>query len=365
MADVATGRPVWALGLMSGTSMDGVDAARILTDGESIAALPAGEGFALPYPEPLRAAIAAVEGWAPAAETETLLDHWHAQAALALGPSAVVGYHGQTVAHEPERGRTRQLGDGARLASALGTPVVWDFRSADMAAGGEGAPLAPFFHWALARWIGAKAPVAFLNIGGVSNVTWVDPAAEAPEAEGALLAFDTGPGNALVDDFMRARVGLALDEDGALAGAGTVRSAVAPSNAASVYLARPGPKSLDRNAFQGVRAGVEALSVEDGAATLTAFTADCVAAALPHLPSPPSRWLVCGGGRLNKTLMGMLAERLDAPVEPVDTVGLDGDMLEAQAFAYLAVRVLRGLPTSAPGTTGCRHPVCGGRINQP
>jgi anhydro-N-acetylmuramic acid kinase len=371
--------PVWALGLMSGTSMDGTDAALLETDGTAIARL--GPGAVLDYRESELAALRAVTADPPAfraaegeaaatlAEAERAVVSLQARAAVALlagaVPSpAVVGFHGQTVFHAPEEGWTWQLGDGARLAAALNRTVVWDFRSADMAAGGEGAPLAPFFHWALARHAGLAEPVAVLNLGGVANVTWLDPGAGSPETPGALLAFDTGPGNALIDDFVRARTGAPHDAGGALASAGRAR-ALPRSNAAAAFLARPGPKSLDRNAFRGVLAAVEELPTEEGAATLAAFTAECAAAALPHLPAPPARWLVAGGGRRNAALMDMLGARLGAPVEPVEAIGADGDMLEAHAFAFLAVRVLRGLPTSAPGTTGCRAPVVGGRISRP
>ncbi len=249
------------------------------------------------------------------------------------------------------------------LARDCGRRVVWDFRSADVASGGEGAPLAPFFHFACAKWIGAERPVAFLNLGGVGNVTWVDPRAEVPETPEALLAFDTGPGNALIDDFLSVRRGLAFDADGAVAGAGRVDEGIVGSLADHPYLERVPPKSLDRQDFHMFLDLVAHLSTEDGAATLAAVTAACVAEAARHFPEPPERWLVCGGGRRNRTVMAMLAARTNAPVEPVEAAGLDGDMLEAQAFAYLAVRVLRGLPTSAPGTTGCRIPVCGGRVS--
>ncbi len=378
--EVGPGDPVWALGLMSGTSMDGVDAALLCTDGETIreiglgAFLPYREGDLSALPEVAadwaRYRLAGAEDAARLAEAEHEVVALHAMAAAALmandvAPPEVVGFHGQTVAHAPDEGWTWQLGDGARLARALNRPVVWDFRSADMVSGGEGAPLAPFYHWALARHVGASAPLCVLNIGGVANLTWVDPASDAPEAPGALLAFDTGPGNALIDDLVRARTGRPHDTGGTLATAGRVRRERLASNAAAAFLARPGPKSLDRNAFQPVRAAMETLLTEDAAATLTAFTADCVLAALPHLPAPPARWLVCGGGRHNGALMAMLAGRLSVPVDPVEAVGLDGDMLEAQAFAYLAARVLRGLPISAPGTTGCRSPVSGGRISRP
>ncbi len=380
MVEVSRGNPVWALGLMSGTSMDGVDAALVLTDGEAIAEY--GPSLFLAYDEGYRAGMFAANRAAAAVSTEILRDparwppaltrlaasavdiHLDAIGRLAGSPQ-VVGFHGQTVSHRPAEGFTLQLGDGAAVARGCGVVTVWDFRTEDMRAGGEGAPLAPFFHFALARQAGLGDPVAFLNLGGVGNVTWIDPAADAPEAPGALLAFDTGPANALIDDFMAARTGAGYDTGGATAARGAVASDALTGLAAFAYLDRTPPKSLDRNDFLPVLDAVSALSVEDGAATLTAFTADCVADSLRHMPSPPARWLVCGGGRKNLTLMRMLAERLDAPVDPVEAVGLDGDMLEAQAFAYLAVRVLRGLPTSAPSTTGCRAAVCGGRVSYP
>ena len=380
MVEVSQGKPVWALGLMSGTSMDGVDAALVRTDGETIAEF--GPSVFLAYDQGYRTQMSAANRAAPAAATSALRDpaHWPAAltrlaaSAVAIhleaigrlgGTPQIVGFHGQTVSHRPAEGFTLQLGDGSAVAAGCGVATVWDFRSEDMRAGGEGAPLAPFFHFALAKRAGLQAPAAFLNLGGVGNVTWIDPLMDAPQMPGALLAFDTGPANALIDDFMAARTGVGYDAGGAAAARGTIASDVLAQLPRFAYLDRTPPKSLDRNDFLPVLSAVSRLNTEDGAATLTAFTADCVAASLRHMPSPPTRWLVCGGGRKNLTMMRILAERLDAPVEPVEAVGLDGDMLEAQAFAYLAVRVLRGLPTSAPSTTGCRAPVCGGRISYP
>jgi anhydro-N-acetylmuramic acid kinase len=380
MVEVSQGNPIWALGLMSGTSMDGVDAALVRTDGESIAEF--GPSVFLAYDEEYRRQMSAANQAAPLASTATLRDpgRWppaltrlatsavkvHLVAIDRLGGSPlVVGFHGQTVSHRPAEGFTLQLGDGTAVATGSGVATVWDFRSEDMRMGGEGAPLAPFFHFALAKRAGLDAPAAFLNLGGVGNVTWIDPSVDVPEAPGALLAFDTGPANALLDDFMAARTGMGYDANGATAADGSIASVVLARLPGISYLDRIPPKSLDRNDFLPILKAVSGLSVEDGAATLTAFTADCVADSLRHMPSPPTRWLVCGGGRHNATMMRMLSERLDAPVGPVESVALDGDMLEAQAFAYLAVRVLRGLPTSAPTTTGCREPVCGGRISSP
>ncbi|MGM0584760.1 MAG: anhydro-N-acetylmuramic acid kinase [Pseudomonadota bacterium] len=374
-------QPIWALGLMSGTSMDGVDAALLRTDGEAIAAF--GPGAAFDYAPGEMAAAREVHGdWrrfrpAEGAAAETLVraeaevTQAHAAAAARLlaapgSPSAeVAGFHGQTVAHAPEEGWTWQLGDGAGLARALNRPVVFDFRSADMAAGGQGAPLAPFYHFALARRMGAEAPVCFLNLGGVGNVTWVDPAAEGPEAEGALLAFDTGPANALIDDWMRARTGEGCDRDGAAAAAGRVREDRLALNSVADWLGRPPPKSLDRNQFARTLGALEGLGLEDGAATLTALSARCAAAAQAHLPRPAQRWILCGGGRRNPVLAAMIAELVEAEVAPAEAAGLDGDLMEAQAFAHLAVRHLRGLPLSAPGTTGCASPARGGRRARP
>lgn len=370
--------PIWAMGLMCGTSMDGVDAAMLLTDGEGIAAFGPSLEVTPAYNNTRHALLervmadeaakgAGAEERADAARAVTDI-HFAAVTALRARlqeDAALLGFHGQTVFHDPAAGRTVQIGEAERLADLAGLPVIADFRSADMAAGGEGAPLAPFFHFALARHIGATEPVAFLNIGGVANVTWVDPGKDAPEDDGALVAFDTGPGNALVNDWMAQHRGEPLDRDGAAAAQGRVAEDRLRQNATDAYTARTPPKSLDRNTFALAGERMAGLSVEDGAATLTALTARTIAASVAHMPEPPARWLVCGGGRQNPVMMAMLGSALDAPVDPVEAVGLDGDMLEAQAFAYLAVRSLRGLPLSAPGTTGCASPVTGGVLSDP
>ena len=356
-----------ALGLMSGTSMDGVDAAVLETDGETIAGFgpSAFAGYGAEDRALLRGALGKWPGEAGLEAVEARVRAAHAAVVGRFDGLEVVGFHGQTLAHEPRGRGTHQIGRGDWLAREVGVPVVWDFRTADVASGGEGAPLVPFFHFACARWIGAEAPVAFLNLGGVGNVTWVDPRQPGPEAEGALVAFDTGPGNALIDDFLGLRLGRAFDEDGAVAAAGRVHAAALEGLAAHPYVARKPPKSLDRQDFHGFLDRVAGLSTEDGAATLAALTVGCVAEAARHFPEPAARWLVCGGGRRNRAVMAMLAQRTNGEVAPVEAVGLDGDMLEAQAFAYLAVRVLRGLPTSAPATTGVRLPVSGGRVSRP
>jgi anhydro-N-acetylmuramic acid kinase len=355
-----------ALGLMSGTSMDGVDAAVVETDGETIGFGPSAfRPYTAAEREALRAGLGLWPGEAGVEAVEAVVRRAHSEAVAGFEGIDIVGFHGQTLTHEPRGRGTHQVGRGDWLARDCGVPVVWDFRSADVASGGEGAPLAPFFHFACAKAIRAAGPVAFLNLGGVGNVTWVDPRAPAPEAAGALLAFDTGPGNALIDDLVRARLGQAFDADGAVAAAGRVHAGVLDGLAEHPHLRRPPPKSLDRQDFHGLMERVAGLSAEDGAATLAALTAACAAEGARHFPEPVTRWLVCGGGRRNRTVMAMLAARTNAAVEPVEAVGLDGDMLEAQAFGYLAVRVLRGLPTSAPGTTGARLPVSGGRVSRP
>ena len=363
---MAERRPLWALGLMSGTSMDGIDGAAILTDGVEIMGF--GPKRFEAFPPELRDRLVAAQGLWPdevAAALAADLDAAHAELALYFPTTELIGYHGQTLAHDPAGFRTHQAGDGARLADATGEPVVWDFRSADVLSGGEGAPLVPYFHHACARMAGLEETVAFLNVGGVANVTWVDPLTSAPETPGALLAFDTGPGNALINDLVRARHGLEMDEGGRLAAAGNVDEALVDEVLEDAYFARPAPKSLDRNHFAWVLDRIAGMNDADALATLTAVTAAGVAGSLRHMPEPPARWLICGGGRHNQTLMRMIGARGNAPVAPVEEIGLDGDFLEAQAFGFLAVRVLYGLPTSGPATTGARVPVCGGRISQP
>ncbi|KGJ03600.1 anhydro-N-acetylmuramic acid kinase [Paracoccus halophilus] len=361
-----------ALGMMSGTSLDGVDAALIETDGVRIADFgrSAYRAYSGNESAMLHGALGQWQDGPDAAEAGALSVAAHAALADGFPEAELVGYHGQTLAHDPGGRGTHQAGDGAALARRLGRPVVWDFRSEDVRQGGEGAPLAPFFHWACAEWAVAqghlpRAPVAFLNLGGVGNLTWVDPSAPAPEAPGACIAFDTGPANAPLNDLMRARRGQARDEGGALAALGQPDEGAIARFLTHPHFARPLPKSLDRDAFPDLAASVAHLPDADAAATLTHAAAAAVAAGLALLPQAPDRVLVCGGGRHNGAMMAALDARLPARVAPVEEAGLDGDMLEAQAFGWLAVRVLRGLPTSGPGTTGAPGPVCGGRISHP
>ena len=364
-----------AIGLMSGTSLDGVDVALLETDGEAISAFgPTGyrsyveaernllrraldAGAALTDRSARPGVLADAEAFvtrAQAEAVETLLTTERIDRASI----DVVGFHGQTVLHRPAERLTVQIGDGRALADRLGLPVVYDFRAADVAAGGQGAPLVPIYHQALARTLDRPHPIAVLNIGGVANVTFVDG--------GDPVAGDTGPGNALIDDFMRARTGSPLDRDGGQAARGRVHEDVVACVLADPFFALPCPKSLDRNAFAYANLALPELSVADGAATLSAVTAAAVARVVPHLPAPPKTWIVSGGGAHNPTLLRMLSEQLaPATVEGADAAGWSADALEAQAFAYLAVRSLRGLPLTFPKTTGVPEPMRGGVLVKP
>lgn len=357
---------VAALGAMSGTSLDGVDAAMVFTDGHKIERF--GETAYREYSHDEQAALRAALGqWSgDAVDRAThVIEQAHLSLLEQFDPADLIGFHGQTLAHAPRVQGTLQVGNGAWLSQALACPVVWDFRTADVELGGEGAPLAPFFHFACAQYIDAQEPVAFLNLGGVGNITYVDPAYAQPETPGALLAFDTGPANAPLNDLLQVRLGLAYDEGGKIARQGTVEQGALELFLAEPYFSKLPPKSLDRNNFSEMVALVSELNDADAAATLTAMCAAGVAEGMQHCPQQPSRILVTGGGRHNPVLMQMLSVSLDCPVVPVEDVGLDGDMLEAQAFAYLAVRVARGLSTSCPGTTGVRATVGGGIVSVP
>jgi anhydro-N-acetylmuramic acid kinase len=363
---------VRAIGLMSGTSLDGVDIALLETDGERIAAFgptgyrpysdderallrqALGEGAALTERTQRPGVLAAAEAFVTGVHDEAV-ETFLRDTGIRRSDIAVVGFHGQTVLHRPERRLTVQIGDGAALARRLGMTVAYDFRAADVAAGGQGAPLVPVFHQALAHTLDRPHPIAVLNVGGVANITWVDG--------GDPIACDTGPGNALIDDFMRARTGLPLDRDGDQAARGQVDAGFVARVLGHPFFAQPYPKSLDRNAFAFSNIGLPDFSVADGAATLSALTAAAVARIVALLPEAPRSWVVAGGGARNPTLMRMLAERLSpATVETALAIGWASDSLEAQAFAYLAVRTMNGMPITFPKTTGAPRPMTGGVI---
>ncbi|RAU21458.1 anhydro-N-acetylmuramic acid kinase [Paramagnetospirillum kuznetsovii] len=367
-----------ALGLMSGTSLDGVDAALVETDGEAVERL--GPSLTVPYPPERREALRAILGGVgDVAGVERDLTLFHAEVVKRLLREAgvdaaqvgLIGFHGHTIAHRPEERRTWQIGDGALLAAATGITVVNEFRSDDVAQGGQGAPLVPVFHRALAQ--GLKTPLAVLNLGGVGNITWIGKAGIGKAgigkagigADGGLLAFDTGPGNALIDDWMLRHTGKALDDGGSLAATGRMNTGKIAEFLTHPYFARTPPKSLDRDDFAAFAAALVAgMEAADGAATLAGFTAAAVSAAARHFPAAAERWLICGGGRHNKVIMMALTSQLGLPVEPVEAVGWDGDAMEAQAFAFLAVRAARGLPITYPETTGAPRPLGGGRVHR-
>jgi anhydro-N-acetylmuramic acid kinase len=366
---------IWAVGLMTGTVLDGnIDVALLKTDGETIERF--GPYTLAPYAPEVRrlleATLAAARKWnfeGPEpplfAEAEDALTRAQSDAVrtfveregMSLGEIGIVGFHGQSVLHRaPQPGRpgaTRQLGDGALMQRLLGVRVAYDFRSADVRAGGQGAPLAAIYHQALLRALGATGDIAVLNLGGVANVTWWD-------GGNRLVAFDAGPANAPINDFVRAQGLGDMDRGGALALAGKVDEARLAQLLQHPYLVAPYPKSLDRFDFSASMA--EGLSPADGAATLTAFTASAVGKALDLLPERPKKLIVCGGGRHNPAIMAMLESRARVEAVPAEAVGWRGDAIEAECFAFLAVRVLRGLPISFPTTTGVPEPMTGGRL---
>lgn len=357
---------VWALGLMSGTSLDGVDAALIKTDGNEV--LEVGESLTLSYSEEQRRHIReAVYMRGDLAMIEQEITLIHADAVKALLRKAnkksreirVIGFHGQTISHRPAEGITWQVGNGGLLAEKTGIDVVCDFRRRDVASGGQGAPLVPLYHAALTKHM--DLPVAILNIGGISNVTWIGRSEVTGEDILALdiMAFDTGPGNVLLNEWALRHTGVDCDRDGKLASAGKVNEAVLESYLKDPFFALYPPKSLDRNYF--TLAPVERLCVEDGAATLTALTAAAFESAQHYFPVPAKRWYVTGGGRHNPALLKAISEKL-GDVKTVEALGWNGDALEAQAFAFLAVRSLHKLPLTLPTTTGTNKAVTGGAL---
>lgn len=361
-----------AIGMMSGTSMDAIDIALIETDGEAqVTRLAAGSrSYSPEQREDLAAAMLEAsrimdrtERPGELARVERQLTELHADVvktflaenAVAAHEVEIIGFHGQTVLHKAEEGLTVQLGDGSLLAELTGIPVVYDMRAADMAAGGQGAPLAPAYHRAFAAKVDVR-PVAILNVGGVANVTWIGHGDD-------ILAFDTGPGNALLDDWVSRQTEEPFDRDGALARSGMVDVERLSVFLKHPYLQQSAPKSLDRYDF--TLRPLDGIATADGAATLVQVTVVSIVRSVPLMPSPPKAWIVCGGGRLNGFLVEQLRRHLDVPVQLAEDIGLNGDSIEAEAWAYLAVRSLRGLPLTFPGTTGVAAPMTGGVFAAP
>jgi anhydro-N-acetylmuramic acid kinase len=363
-----------ALGLMSGTSLDGVDVAMIETDGRRVKAFgPSGyrpyteterrvlmqaltEAVHLPQRDARPGILREAERVVTVAHAEAVAS-FTAQNRIAFEDIDIVGFHGQTVLHRPAERMTVQIGDAAALAKAIHIPVMHDFRAADVAAGGQGAPFVPVYHRALAQSLEREGPMVVLNIGGVSNITYID-------GGDILIACDTGPGNALLDDFMYRVTSQRFDCDGRMAAQGKADEAWIAEALKHPFFALPPPKSLDRNDF--ARLVLRDMPPADGAATLTAFTVAAIARVVPLLPKRPRSWIVVGGGARNLTMLRMLRQRLQpAPVEAADALGWSADALEAQAFGFLAARGLKGLPLSYPATTGVPIPMTGGVIARP
>lgn len=353
-----------AIGVISGTSMDAIDVALVRSDGRE--SVEPGPAVSYPYLKLLRDELLSIIDNPYRAEhmdmpeMDEAVGDAHANAVLRFmaehglerGDIDLIGFHGQTIFHAPQRRLTRQLGLGPRIARKLGIDTVWRFRHADVAAGGQGAPFAPLYHRALASTL--AQPLVVMNLGGVANITYLDGE--------TCIACDTGPASALLDDFVLRRTGDPFDRDGALAASGAVNVSVLMQLLDNPFFDLPPPKSLDRNDFHARAGLVDPLSDADGAATLAAFTVEATLKVLPHLPSRPARWLVTGGGRHNATFMRLFAARLGVPVEPVEAVGWNGDALEAQCFGYLAIRSVEGLPLSLPSTTGVPEPMPGGEL---
>lgn len=366
-----------AIGLMSGTSLDGVDAALVRTDGRDI--LTFGPTLHKAYSPEIKAWVnraikAALEGRDGATDIGKAtgeVTQIHVEAVESLMEANglrrdqidVIGFHGQTILHRPskppiitleDQGRTWQIGDGQVLADELGIDVVNNFRAADIMMGGEGAPLAPVYHAALVRKLDRDHAVGVLNLGGVGNITFVPK----DGSNSGLVAFDCGPGNGLVDEWMALKTGEAMDKGGATARKGKVHTEILRMMLLLPYMRRKPPKSLDRYDFK--LDPVLELNVDDGAATLTAFSAACVRASEQYLPEPVGEWIVCGGGRHNAAMMEALSKAVSAKVFMAEDVGWRGDDLEAECFAYLAVRSLKKLPLSFPKTTRAPHALHGG-----
>lgn len=354
---------LWVLGLMSGTSLDGIDVALIKTDGEKV--LEFGPAKTFLYPKSLKKHLQQIIH-APDSDKEKTIEMYvtfaHAKAIkkflklFNIQHVDLIGFHGQTIWHKPEEHSTRQLGDGQLLANLTGIKVINNFRENDMKHGGQGAPLIPLFHQTLLKE--QQKPVAILNIGGVTNITYID-------TKENLIAFDVGPGNALIDDWMFIRKKVFYDKDGMTAAQGKIHEKEASAFLKNMFFEKSPPKSLDRNSFHNALQDVATFSTEDGAATLTSFTAKAIRKARKFLPMSPKAWIICGGGRHNKTMVKMIKQELDEPIFTAEESGFMGDFIEAQGFAHFAVRSLKNLPLSLPSTTGVSTPVSGGTLYTP
>jgi anhydro-N-acetylmuramic acid kinase len=363
-------RPMTAMGIMSGPSLDGVEASLIITDGIDV--FEKGSSISRKYPEEVKTLIRSVYGRHIGEDEDGLLSkaeevvtNFHIKIAQELIEYStleaedidVIGMHGQTILHKPNEGITVQLGDGKKVANALGIDVISRLRNVDIAGGGQGAPLMPVFHEAITKQ--AEKPLAFLNIGGIAYVTWIG-------GSGELVSYDTGPGNMLIDDWAKKHTGVAMDENGDMAVRGTVNEKTLEKMLKLDYFQAPPPKSAGRSMFSELIEQVEGMSADDGAATLTALTVESIKrGAIKHMPEMPVKWIVSGGGTKNPTMMRMLRNTLETEVTSTSKKGWDAEYMEAQAVAFLAVRSIFGLPITYPSTTGVRQPSSGGKRNFP
>ena len=354
-----------AIGCMSGTAMDGIDIALIETDGYEYIR-PIGfisESHDSAFREKLRSCLnkTSRDSLTETIEKEFTLRHIPLIKKLMCNLNVssqdidIIGFHGQTIHHNPNEKITIQLGDGQLLSQEIGVPVSYDFRQADIQSGGQGAPLLPIYHKALSVNAGIDLPTAIVNIGGVGNITWID--------YDGMIAFDTGPGNAMIDDWVKSQTDNLYDEGGKYAANGTIDKDIVKQFTSSDYFLKKYPKSLDRNDFH--ESSVDGMTLENGAATLTEMTIQSIALAISQCPTPPKSIYISGGGRHNSTIISRLSDAIGITVKPSDTLGWNGDSLEAEGFAYMAVRRVLNEPISFPTTTGCPSPMVGGIIAKP
>ena len=355
---------------MSGTSRDGIDAAIIYTDGEEASIF--SEFITIPYNKETRKILSIAcdnkkLNSCEVIDAEIAITIAHAEAVAQLLDKAgmkasevdVIGFHGHTIEHDPANKFSNQIGDAEYLAQATKINVVYDFRSADISAGGQGAPLTPAFHASVFKNL--ESPIVILNLGGVANATWIGEKFDIKVSNfDEIAAFDVGPGCALLDDWVHSRRGWAFDPGGILAASGKVDKVILSSLMSDSYFSKLPPKSLDRDVFD--LSSLSKLSDADGAATIAQFTTSAIVHSITQMPTKPKKLFVSGGGRYNKTIMLSLNACLGLPVETIESVGMDGDAIEAQAFAWLAVRSIYGLPLSYPSTTGVKAPMTGGKL---
>ncbi len=336
---------------MSGTSCDGVDAALIETDGESIQRFISETH--VPYPlEFQQKLLDLMQGHGDIAELEKKLTYYHFDAIKALGATnaEIIGFHGQTIMHNPLIGICHQIGNPHLLSYLTNTNVVSDFRRRDVARGGHGAPLVPVFHKAIMHSV--QKPVAVVNIGGVANMTYV--------GYDTLLGYDIGPGNALINDMMMKYYGKPYDEDGNVARSGAIDTDVIRRIMQDPFFEAPAPKSLDRNHFAFVSDLMLHHSPKDIIATMTALTAEAIHKGIPQ---DVQTIYLCGGGAKNDTLTSLLSLKASGrAISPIEALGYKSDYIEAQAFAFLAVRCVKNLSSSFPTTTGVSSDTVAGVI---